>query len=95
MQTEVKAPETAEDVKSYATRKTYEGYLRRWILPRWRSYRLTEVKAVEVERWLKPLPLALAAAAHPGGVAPNWERVRFPVDDSLKTSIEGLRKQPA
>src|SRR5262252_6784350 len=34
---------------------TYDGYLRKWILPRWRSYRLSEVKAVEVEQWLKTL----------------------------------------
>ena len=41
--------------KSYSTQDTYDGYLRKWILPRWRSYRLSEVKAVEVERWLKTL----------------------------------------
>jgi hypothetical protein len=32
--------------KSYSTQLTYQGYLRKWILPRWRSYRLTEVKPV-------------------------------------------------
>lgn len=57
------APDASEDSKSYATQKTYEGYLTRWILPRWRSYRLTEIKAVEVERWLKPLPLARGSKA--------------------------------
>lgn len=44
-----------EKRKSYATQETYDGYLRKWILPRWRSYRLSEVKAVEVELWLKTL----------------------------------------
>ena len=34
---------------------TYEGYLQKWILPRWRACRLTDVKAVEVEKWLKSL----------------------------------------
>ena len=49
-------PEAAEeDRKSYATQVTYEGYLGKWILPRWRSYRLSDVKAVEVEKWLKTL----------------------------------------
>ena len=52
------APNAAEEEhKSYATQVTYDGYLRKWILPRWRSYHLTEVKAVEVEKWLKTLAL--------------------------------------
>ena len=52
--------EVAEDDnrKSYATQDTYEGYLKKWILPRWKSYRLPDVKAVQVEQWLKSLPLA-------------------------------------
>ena len=33
-------------------------YLKNWILPRWRTFRLTNVKAVDVEAWLKALPLA-------------------------------------
>lgn len=50
------APDAAEDDrKSYATQITYDGYLRNWVLPRWRSYRLSEVKAVDVETWLKTL----------------------------------------
>lgn len=45
-----------EDRKSYATQVTYEGYLKKWILPCWGgACRLTDVKAVEVEKWLKPL----------------------------------------
>ena len=44
-----------DERKSYSTQDTYDGYLRKWILPRWRSYRLSEVKAVQVERWLKTL----------------------------------------
>ena len=44
-----------DERKSYSTQDTYDGYLRKWILPRWRSCRLSEVKAVEVERWLKTL----------------------------------------
>lgn len=49
-------PEAAEeDRKSYSTQVTYEGYLKNWILPRWRVCRLTEVTAVEVEKWLRSL----------------------------------------
>jgi integrase len=41
--------------KSYSTQYNYDAYLRKWILPRWRTYHLSEVKAVDVERWLKTL----------------------------------------
>ncbi|MBI1748205.1 MAG: tyrosine-type recombinase/integrase [Acidobacteria bacterium] len=44
-----------EDRKSYATQVTYNGYLQKWILPRWGSYRLLDIKAPEVEQWLKSL----------------------------------------
>jgi integrase len=44
-----------EQRKTYSTQHTYDGYLRKWILPRWRSYKLSEVRAVEVEQWLKRL----------------------------------------
>jgi integrase len=52
-----------ETRKSFSTQTTYAGYLRKWILPRWRSYRLTEVKAVQVEQWLKSLPMAKGSKA--------------------------------
>ena len=44
-----------DERKSWSTQDTYDGYLRKWILPRWRSYLLSEVKAVAVEQWLKTL----------------------------------------
>jgi len=35
--------EMGEDAgKTFATCETYEGYLRKWILPRWKSYRLRD-----------------------------------------------------
>jgi integrase len=40
---------------AYSTRKAYEGYLRKWIEPRWGEYPLFEIRAVEVESWLKSL----------------------------------------
>jgi integrase len=49
--------------KSYSTQVTYEGYLNKWILPRWRSYPLTDVKPVHVEQWLKSLPLSKGSKA--------------------------------
>jgi integrase len=43
---------------AYSTRRGYEGYLKKWIEPRWGEYRLLEIRAVEVESWLKSLNLA-------------------------------------
>jgi integrase len=40
---------------SYSTRKAYAGYLEKWIEPRWGEYRLLDVRAAEVESWLKSL----------------------------------------
>jgi integrase len=55
---------TADNVwKSYATKKGYEIYLKRWIVPRWGDYRLSKVKPIEVELWLRQLPLALGSCA--------------------------------
>jgi integrase len=43
---------------SHSTRRIYAGYLKKWIEPRWGSYALAEIRAVEVELWLKNLDLA-------------------------------------
>ena len=55
--------EADEQHKAYSTQYGYEIYLKGWILPRWKSYRLSEVKAVDVEAWLKTLPLARGSKA--------------------------------
>lgn len=52
-----------ETRKSYSTQLTYQGYLKKWILPRWRSHRLSEVKPVQVEQWLKSLPMSKGSKA--------------------------------
>jgi integrase len=54
--------------KTLSTRVTYEGYLRkwivpRWIVPRWGATNLSAIRAVEVELWLRTLPLARASRA--------------------------------
>lgn len=57
-------PGSGDDLhKSYSTQYAYQIYLNRWILPRWRSHRLSEVKAVDVESWLKTLPLSRGSRA--------------------------------
>ena len=40
---------------AYSTKKAHKGYLKRWTEPRWGEYRLLEIRAVEVESWLKSL----------------------------------------
>jgi len=49
--------------KTHSTKVTYEGYLNKWIPPRWRSYPLVRVNAGEVELWLRSLPLARSSCA--------------------------------
>jgi integrase len=54
---------TENEWKTLSTRTTYEGYLRKWIEPRWGSSSLHTVRAVEVEMWLGTLPLARGSRA--------------------------------
>jgi integrase len=49
--------------RSYATKKTYQAYLNRWVLPYWRQHELAEVRTIEVESWLRRLPLAKSSCA--------------------------------
>jgi integrase len=49
--------------KTYSTKVTYQGYLKKWILPRWGAYALTRINAGEVEVWLRSLPLARSSCA--------------------------------
>ena len=49
--------------RSYATKKTYQAYLTRWILPQWRQYELAEVRTIQVEPWRRTLPLAKSSCA--------------------------------
>ena len=54
---------TASLPKAFPTRESYNSYLKNWIIPRWKSYRLPAVKAVGVEEWLAKLPLAPGSRA--------------------------------
>jgi len=49
--------------KTHSTKVTYEGYLNKWILPRWENYPTVRVNAGEVELWLRSLPLARSSCA--------------------------------
>lgn len=49
--------------RSYATKKTYKGHMKRWIVPYWGQRWLSEVRTIEVESWLRRLPLAKGTCA--------------------------------
>ena len=49
--------------RSYSTRRNYTFYLNKWIIPRWKDYELADVRTVEVEAWLRSLPLARSTCA--------------------------------
>jgi integrase len=49
--------------RSYSTKRGYAVYLRRWIVPHWGRYELRNIRTVEVECWLRRLPLAKSSCA--------------------------------
>ena len=49
--------------RSYSTRRNYKFYLERWIIPKWGNYSLDQVRTIEVESWLRGLPLARSSCA--------------------------------
>jgi len=49
--------------RSYSTRRSYHFLLRRWIMPRWGSYELSQVRTIEVESWLRSLARARSTCA--------------------------------
>jgi integrase len=42
---------------AFSTQCAYQSNLKSWIVPTWGNHQLREVKAVQVEAWLLPLPL--------------------------------------
>ena len=49
--------------RSHATKIVYKAYLSRWIRPHWQKYDLAEVRTIQVESWLRRLPLAKSSCA--------------------------------
>jgi integrase len=60
---ELRELRSGDSFRSFATAKTYRGYIRKWIKPRWGSRYLDEIKAVDVEGWLRRLPMARSSRA--------------------------------
>jgi hypothetical protein len=51
--------------KTHSTKRAYENYLQRWILPKWGEYRLNQIKPIEVE--LDVLDVDGSDDLYPGG----------------------------
>jgi integrase len=49
--------------RSHATKKIYKAYLSRWVRPHWHKFELAEVRTIQVESWLRRLPLAKSSCA--------------------------------
>lgn len=49
--------------RSYSTRRAYEAYIKTWIIPHWGNARLSEMRTMKVESWLRQLPLAKSSCA--------------------------------
>lgn len=49
--------------KTHSTLTTYNGYLNKWIVPRWGQQTLAGVRTTEVEAWLRHLPLSRGSCA--------------------------------
>jgi hypothetical protein len=49
--------------RSHSTKRNYILYLHKWVIPPWNKYKLADVRTVEVEAWLRNLPLATSTCA--------------------------------
>jgi integrase len=49
--------------RSHATKKIYKTYLTRWVRPHWHNFELAEIITIQVESWLRGLPLAKSSCA--------------------------------
>ena len=49
--------------RSYSTKNIYKVYLKRWIIPKWIEYLLSDIRTIEIESWLRGLPIARSTCA--------------------------------
>lgn len=49
--------------RSYSTKNIYKVYLKRWIIPKWSQHLLNDIRTIEVEAWLRSLPIARSTCA--------------------------------
>jgi integrase len=49
--------------RSYSTKSIYKVYLKRWVIPKWSEHLLSEIRTIEIESWLRGLPVARSTCA--------------------------------
>jgi hypothetical protein len=49
--------------RSNSTKTIYKVYLKRWIIPKWSDHLLSDIRTIEVESWLRSLPIARSTCA--------------------------------
>ena len=49
--------------RSYSTKSIYKVYLKRWVVPKWSEHLLSDIRTIEVESWLRSLPVARSTCA--------------------------------
>jgi integrase len=49
--------------KAHSTQEVYGSYLKIWIVPKWGTFKLSDVKSVAVEEWLSTTPLENSSRA--------------------------------
>ena len=108
----VRSPETVRDLvahyrkheltlerKAYATVEAHESYLTLHILPKWQDHKLSEVKTVDVEKWLESFSLAPAtktkirnimSAVYSHGIRHEW--ISFNPISKVRCSAKRLRE---
>lgn len=52
---EVELNEEDDERRSWSTKRNYKDMINGWILPRWETTKLTDVKSVAIEQWLSSL----------------------------------------
>jgi len=52
-----------DEGRAYSTRKRCNSVLDKWVLPRWQGYKVSEIRTVDVENWLRGLHLARGTKA--------------------------------
>jgi integrase len=86
-------------LKEISTQDAYLQYAKNWILPRWGSFLLTDVRTVEVERWLRSADAADGTKAKVKGVmsalfshAVRWEFCSHnPISSGIPVGTGGRR----
>jgi integrase len=73
---------------SFSTKDNNRCYLRKWIEPRWAECSLSDVKAVDVEAWLKKLKRTVFLKKNPVGEKPLAPGTRKKIRDLMHVLFE-------